>query len=127
MKEVIFIIYVKDQKLSRNFYSKVLNIEPVLDVSGMTEFKINEFTKLGIMPESGIVRILGDNTPNPSSGSGIPRCEIYLQVENPDLYIKRALENGAKLVNELSERNWGDIVGYVSDLDGHILAFAVKK
>lgn len=127
MNEIIFIIYVKDQKLSRYFYSKVLNNEPILDVQGMTEFRINDFTKLGIMPEQGISKILNDKTPNPSLGNGIPRCEIYLYVENPDLYIKRALEYGAKLVNELSDRNWGDKVGYVSDLDGHILAFAEKK
>ena len=127
MKEIIFIIYVNDQKLSRNFYSKVFDSEPILDVQGMTEFKINDFTKLGIMPEQGIAKILNDKTPNPSSGNGIPRCEIYLYVEDPDLYIKRAMESSAKLVSELSERNWGDKVGYVSDLDGHILAFAEKK
>lgn len=126
MKEIIFIIYVNDQKLSRNFYSKVFDSEPILDVQGMTEFKINDFTKMGIMPEVGISKILKDKTPNPSTGNGIPRCEIYLILENPDLYIKRCVDAGGKLVSELSPRNWGDKVGYVSDLDGHILAFADK-
>ena len=127
MNEVIFIIYVKDQKLSRDFYANTLNIEPCIDVPGMTEFKINNNTKLGLMPEEGISKILQDKTPNPAKGNGIPRCEIYLIVDKPEIYINRALSKGARLISELSPRNWGDLAGYVSDLDGHIIAFAKKK
>ena len=127
MNQAIFIIYVKDQNRSRNFYKSVLNIEPVLDVPGMTEFKINDYTKLGIMPEEGIVKILGSEVPHPKTGNGIPRCEIYLYTASPQEYIKKLAASGGKLISNLELRSWGEEVAYGSDPDGHIIAFAKVK
>ena len=83
MQKILFIIYVKDRIKSKDFYKNILGKQPVIDVPGMTEFQINEFTKFGIMPETGIAKILGYKVPNPSQANGIPKCEIYLFVENP--------------------------------------------
>jgi uncharacterized glyoxalase superfamily protein PhnB len=124
MSKVIFIIYVADQHKSKTFYQHIFQQLPTLDVPGMTEFTINEFTKLGIMPEAGIAKILEKNTPQPSTGNGIPRSEIYLYVIDPLQYYKRAIESGAKAISPLQKRNWGDEVAYCADIDGHILAFA---
>ena len=124
---VEFIIYVSDQQRSRDFYGKVFQKEPVLDVNGMTEFLLQDNTKLGIMPEKAIAKILEGKTLQPESGNGIPRCELYLYVDNAEEYCKRALDAGAKEVSALLPRSWGDTVAYFSDLDGHILAFAVKN
>ncbi len=122
----IFIIYVADQAKSKYFYQEVLQKEALLDVPGMTEFEINEQSKLGIMPEKGIAKILGENIVHPSKGNGIPRCEIYLYVNSPDDYFERAIRYGAKPLSETLVRDWGDKVAYCSDLDGNILAFAQK-
>jgi uncharacterized glyoxalase superfamily protein PhnB len=124
IKMVQFIIYVSDQARSRDFYKQVLNIEPSLDVPGMTEYTLSEDCKLGIMPEGGIAKILGDKAPHPASGNGIPRCEIYLHVDDVNEYFKRAVAAGAIEVSPVQHRDWGDKVGYVSDPDGHIIAFA---
>ncbi len=127
MNQAIFIIYVNDQNRSRNFYKSVLNIEPVLDVPGMTEFKINDYTKLGIMPEEGIVKILGNEVPHPETGNGIPRCEIYLYTASPQQYVERLVASGGKLISNLELRSWGEETAYGSDPDGHIIAFAKEK
>ncbi len=124
MKEIEFILYVKNQALSKAFYAKTLDLKTFLDVPGMTEFKLSEDCKLGLMPEDGIAKILTPKTLHPSTGNGIPRCELYLKVHNAEKYISRALKAGALLISEISERSWGDKVGYVSDIDGHIIAFA---
>ncbi len=124
MKCVEFILYVADQNSSTEFYKHVLQVEPSLHVDGMTEFTLSENCKLGLMPEKGIAQIITPVTPNPETGNGIPRCELYLKVETPESYLERALEAGAVLVSEIQPRNWGDKVGYVMDADGHILAFA---
>lgn len=124
MKEAIFILYVHDQQKSRDFYREVLQLEPVLDVLGMTEFQVNEFTKIGLMPENGIAKILGDKTPHPANGNGIPRCEIYLYISEPEAFLARAIYAGAKEISEYQLRDWNDYAGYVSDLDGHVLVFA---
>ncbi len=36
----MFILYVSDQQVSRDFYAAGLGLEPVLDVPGMTEFNL---------------------------------------------------------------------------------------
>ena len=84
MDQVEFILYVADQERSKRYYSKVLAIEPVLNVPGMTEFKLTDFVKLGLMPENGIAKILSDKMPHPNQGRGIPRCELYIKVENAE-------------------------------------------
>jgi predicted enzyme related to lactoylglutathione lyase len=125
-KAPIFILYVKSQERSKLFYQSVLLKDARLDVPGMTEFELTENAILGLMPESGIVKILQEKTPDPASGNGIPRNEIYLYVDEPGEYLKRAVKAGGKLISEFQERNWGDAVGYCSDPDGHILAFSCK-
>src|SRR5690349_17626229 len=124
---VLFILYVADQQKSMAFYKMLLDKDPVLHVPGMTEFALNDNCKLGLMPESGIAKILSGNTPQPSSGNGIPRCELYLYCENMIEAMKNAEEAGAKEVNPLQPRDWGDSVVYYADLDAHIIALARKK
>ena len=83
--------------------------------------------KLGLMPEKGIAKILGDKVPHPEKGRNIPRCELYLYVRNVEKRYQMAIKAGALAISPVSMRDWGDKVGYVSDLDGHIIAFAEKS
>lgn len=119
-----FILYVADQEKSKVFYEKLLAITPSLHVPGMTGFNLSANCKLGLMPENGIAKILSNKTPHPSSGNGIPRCELYLKVPNAIDYLKRGLTLGAKEISPFTQRDWGDKVGYLADFDGHIVAFA---
>ena len=121
-----FILYVKDQKKSSNFYTTVLKKEPDLDVPGMTEFNMSDECILGLMPEQGIKKLLGDVLPDPAKAAGIPRSELYIRVDDPGSYHKRALVMGAKELSPIKKRDWGDIAAYCLDLDGHVLAFAKK-
>ncbi len=124
MNEIEFILYVRNQEKSSFFYERLLNLKPSLNVPGMTEFEPLENVKLGLMPENGIAIIISKKLPHPKNGNGIPRCEIYLKVNNPIEYIKRGIELGGKEISEFQNRDWGDKVGYISDLDGNIIAFA---
>lgn len=121
-----FILYVKDQKKSKQFYSDLLDVLPVLDVSGMTEFLLNENVKLGLMPEDGIAKIIFPALPHPSKANGIPRCELYISDENIREIFDRGLQCGGKMIDPIKARDWGDEVGYLADPDGHVLAFAKK-
>lgn len=121
-----FILYVADQQKSKEFYSTVLNIMPVLDVPGMTEFLLADNCKLGLMPETGISKILANKVPPPASGNGIPRCELYLYTDDINSYLDRLIAVGAKEISPIEDRDWGDKVCYFSDPDGHIIAIAEK-
>lgn len=124
MKAFQFIIYVKDQNLSTQFYRSLLNLEPTLNVPGMTEFKLGKNFKFGIMPENGIAKIIEEKTQHPANGNSIPRCELYFEMEDLQPYYHRAIELGAVLVSDTAYRDWGHKVCYFSDPDGHIIGFA---
>lgn len=120
---VHFILYVCDQQRSSTFYRELLQSEPDLDVPGMTEFKLSDTAVLGLMPEQGIKRLL-PRLPDPSVSAVTPRAELYLVVQDAQAYYERALSLGASILSEVSERDWGQKVGYCLDMDGHVLAFA---
>ncbi len=124
MKKTFFILYVADQSISTNFYTRALGQEPTLNVPGMTEFSLSEDCSLGLMPETGIKQLLGDSLPDPSTGVGIPRSEIYLHLDDPAEAHKRALRAGAKELSPILKRDWGDRAAYSLDPDGYVLAFA---
>src|SRR5512135_252545 len=119
-----FILYVEDKTRSTAFYSHVLNCQPTLNVPGMTEFILSKDTILGLMPIVGIKRLLGDKLPDPAHGVGIPRAELYLVVQHPLDYHRRAIEAGAIELSGLEDRDWGHRVAYSLDPDGHVIAFA---
>jgi uncharacterized glyoxalase superfamily protein PhnB len=126
IKLVETIFYVNDQQKSAEFYQNIFRQNPDLNVSGMTEFVIAENCKLGLMPNKSIAKILMDKLPNPELGNGIPRCELYLYVDDIELEFQNAIKSGAKLISSIQNRDWGDKVCYFSDLDGHVIAFAEK-
>lgn len=126
-REVLFILYVADQERSCSFYQAVLGVKPSLNVPGMTEFPLIGCGRLGLMPEKGIAKLLGDSVPNPALASGIPRSELYLIVDDALVHYRRALSNGAQDVSPFQQRDWGDSAAYCLDLDGHVLAFAERS
>ncbi len=124
MQRVHFILYVKDQEISTSFYSRVLAVEPSLNVPGMTEFSLPGDSILGLMPEAGIRKLLGAALPDPSAARGTPRSELYLVVRDPAAYHARALEAGARELSPLLARDWGHHAAYSLDPDGHVVGFA---
>lgn len=126
MIETHFVLYVENQQLSTQFYQAVLELEPFLNVPGMTEFQLSSGSILGLMPESGIKKLLGSVLPDPSIGKGAPRAELYLVVENASEYYERAMRAGATSLSEIAARDWGHRVAYCLDLDANVLALAEK-
>lgn len=123
--QIHFILYVVDQAASERFYRHVLGREPRLHVPGMTEFEIGDAV-LGLMPESGIRRLLGPALPDPSAARGTPRAEIYLVVADAHPLHGRALDAGGRELSPVQSRDWGHSVGYILDPDSHVVAFAHK-
>lgn len=124
MVEIIF--YVEDQERSKLFYEQLFQCKAILHVPGMTEIQIENGFKLGLMPENGIAKIITPVAPHPALGKGIPRCELYIHVQNIEEWILRSISAGAKIISAPKNRDWGDRVAYVMDPDAHVLAFAKK-
>lgn len=126
IKHTEIILYVKDQQKSTHFYEQLFRKSADLNVPGMTEFILNDFCKLGLMPNDGIAKIITPILPHPSSGNGIPRCELYFIVENLKVEYQNIKNLGIKIISKIEERNWGDTAFYFVDLDNHVIAFAEK-
>lgn len=118
------ILYVADQGISTRFYERVLAKAPVFDVPGMTEFLLRDGAVLGLMPVAGVRRLLGDAIPDPDLAAGVPRAELYLLVDDPESYHRRAIAAGAVELARVTAQDWGDDVAYSTDPDGHVVAFA---
>ena len=122
-----FIFYVRDQEVSTRFYQDVLEQSPILNVPGMTEFQLLNGCVLGLMPEKGIKRLLGDAIQDPEKAKEIPRSELYLVVSDPEIFMSRAESAGGRLLSAFQIRDWGDKAGYIADPDGHVIAFASRN
>lgn len=123
IQKVLFILYVADQQRSVAFYRQVLGIAPQLDEPGMTEFALGENVVLGIMPLTGVARLLrlpANELPAERSLT----AEVYLQVDDPAAYHARALAAGAVELSPLAARDWGHLACYSRDPDGTVIAFA---
>lgn len=124
LERVHLILYVGDPARSRAFYAQLLGKEPRLDVPGMTEFELPGGAILGLMPEAGIRRLLGDALPPAPPDPPPARAELYLLVADPAAAHARALALGARELAPPAPRDWGHVVGYALDLDGYVVAFA---
>ncbi|MFZ5352581.1 MAG: VOC family protein [Bacillota bacterium] len=123
---IMFILYVRNQGISRDLYSKVFDMEPTLDVPGMTEFQLMPGVSLGLMPGDGITSILENKVVNPDTNREAIRCELYVFVSDPDACLKKLVQAGGSSISNGALRNWGDYVAYGCDYDGNIVAFAKK-
>jgi len=126
MSRALTIFFVADQARSCAFWSSALDAAPVLDVPGMTEFDLPGGGGLGLMPETGMRRLLDLPLPDGHAvaASHAPRAELYLRVPDPYAALERAIAAGAQCISPVSERNWGERAGYCLDPDGYLLAFA---
>lgn len=120
------ILYVHNQQESTLFYEQIFRKSADLNVAGMTEFILNDYCKLGLMPNNGIAKIITPSMPHPNLGNGIPRCELYFLVNDLEEEYQNVKKHGVKIISEIEERNWGDTAFYFSDLDGHMIAFAKR-
>ena len=118
-----FILYVANQEKSSEFYSAVLGTQPILEVPGMTEFRLGSGAILGLMPVASAARLLDREL---SDFGANPKAEIYLLVTEPAVHHARALAEGAREISPLIERDWGHLAAYSYDPDGNVLAFAAE-
>ena len=126
IQHIEIILYVKDQQKSTLFYEQLFRKSADLNVPGMSEFVLNDFCKLGLMPNDGIAKIITPSLPHPNLGNGIPRCELYFIVENLEEEYENVKKLNTTIISEIEPRTWGDTAFYFSDLDGHVIAFAEK-
>ncbi|CAI9108063.1 OLC1v1007579C1 [Oldenlandia corymbosa var. corymbosa] len=117
------VVYVKDVAKSVAFYAKAFgsNVRRLDEShrwgeleSGQTTIAFTPIHQHETDDLTGQVKI-------PSSGYERQPVEVCFDYSDVDAAYKRALENGAVGVSEPEEKEWGQKVGYVRDIDGIVV------
>lgn len=123
MRHALTILAVSDLPRAARFYEEVFGWRRHVDVPVYVEFEIPEGPALGVYLRGGFAR----NTGRPAA-PGVPASttstELYFRVDDVEGAVRRALAAGAELLSPPVPRDWGDVVAYVADPDGNVLAFA---
>jgi len=122
-----FIIYVKNFDKSKIFYELLFNKKPIIDEPGMAEFELPGGAALGIMPDSSLEKLFGEDFKIEKNRKTLPQTELYFLVENALLLHNKAIQLGATEIRTFSKMDWGHKVAYSINHDGHILAFAEES
>ena len=111
---VMNIVYkVTDIEKAKQWYGKILNAEPILDIAFITVFRIGD-VNLGLLQSTNTETNIKDNN------------IIYWKVDDIDTAYKRLLEAGATKYNEIESGGFGTKRASVIDPFGNILGIASK-
>ncbi|WCJ41192.1 dessication-induced 1VOC superfamily protein [Euphorbia peplus] len=117
------ILYVKDVAKSVDFYAKAFgyHVRRVDDShrwgeldSGNTTIAFTPIHQYETDYRTGHVHI-------PKSSDDRPPLELCFDYTDVDAAYKRAVENGAVAASPPEDKEWGQRVGYVRDLDGIVV------
>jgi catechol 2,3-dioxygenase-like lactoylglutathione lyase family enzyme len=103
------LLFVEDVKRSRDFYSAMLGLEPVVE-----EEDYLRLTGLGVD--------LGLHRAHESGQYGGPGIELQVQVDDVDAWYQRLFALGARFTHEPEDMPWGARHAFLHDPDGYRLS-----
>ena len=128
-------MYVEGAGRAADFYKQVFGATELMrefDPDGTTvnhaQLRIGDTTIMLSDPTSQDVRESGSKgtyrTPRMLGGSPL---HLYIYVANVDEVFKRALEAGAKVIDPVEDKDWGDRCGGIEDPFGHVWWVATPR
>jgi PhnB protein len=128
-------LYVEGAGRAADFYKHVFGATELMrefDPDGTTvnhaQLKIGDTTVMLSDPTSQDVRESGSRgvyrTPQQLGGSPL---HLYVYVANVDEVFKRAIESGAKVIDRVEDKDWGDRCGGIEDPFGHVWWVATPR
>lgn len=119
----LLILAVDDLDRSAAFYEAALRLRPSVEAPPYREYRLPGGLRLGLYRRGGFEGNTGAPTGLPPPG-GTTCTELYLFVQDPDAEAQRLQSLGATLLSPAGRRGWGDVVAYLRDPDGNVLALA---
>ncbi|TXG74023.1 hypothetical protein EZV62_002602 [Acer yangbiense] len=117
------VVYVKDVAKSVDFYAKAFghNVRRLDESNRWGELESGQTTVAFTPLHQHETDDLTGSVQSPSSGRVRQAVEVCFAYPDVDAAYKRAVENGAVAVSEPEEKEWGQKVGYVRDIDGIVV------
>lgn len=120
----IVILATKDLPAARRFYTEAFGWPVQVDVPVYVELALPRGMRLGLYDRHAFAQNPRIAASSLAEGQVLP-TELYFYSSDPDAVVRRAIENGGKLLDGTSPRPWGDEVAYVADPDGNVVAIAL--
>jgi predicted enzyme related to lactoylglutathione lyase len=124
-RHVLTIVAVPDLDRAVRFYQAAFGWNKQVDTPVYVELDAGKM-RFGVYQRDGFAKNIGRH-PEPTGEGALVPVEIYLEVDELDRSVERALAAGARLLSPRSPRPWGDDVAYVADPDGIVIALAVHS
>lgn len=113
------ILYVDDVPTSVNFFEKAFGFEPAfLHESGDYGELATGATKLAFSSKA-LMRKLDKNPVAPRPDT--PTFEIAFETDDVEGALKRAVDAGATLIQDVRDEPWGQTTSYVADPNGYLI------
>ncbi|MEM9522976.1 MAG: VOC family protein [Pseudomonadota bacterium] len=113
------ILYVDDVAGALDFYERAFALERgFLHEGGDYGELVTGDTKLAFS-STELMRQLGKNPKRPSVST--PTFEIAFETDDVAAALARAVDTGAKMVQDMREEPWGQTTSYVSDPNGYLI------
>lgn len=113
------ILYVDDVPASVDFFEKAFGFERAfLHESGDYGELATGETKLAFSSKA-LMRQLGKNPASPRPDA--PTFEIAFETDDVASALKRAVDAGATLVQDVRDEPWGQTTSYVADSNGYLI------
>jgi len=119
LKHCIPVLFVKDAKLSRNFYENLLEFTVTGDFGGLNIVFEEGLAIWQIMDGNIIIEKLGAD--NITDSQLTSRCELAFDTSDLDTIYRKLKDAGVKFLHEINTEIWGQRNMRFYDPDGHLI------
>ena len=123
VQHILTILAVKNLPKSISFYTEVFGWEQIVNVPVYAEFKIPGGMRLGLYERKSFALNVG-KIPICTATNELTPTELYFYVDDIEAAIGKFKKAKARVLSELSRRDWGDEAIYFADLDGNVIVLA---
>lgn len=118
----LVILAVDSLPRSVEFYVQAFGWAKAVDTAAYVELALPAGMRMGLYEREAFGRNIGE--PPAQAPSGPTATELYLVVDDVEATFARVLAAGGRMLSPVAPRGWGDVVGYVADPDGNVVAVA---
>jgi lactoylglutathione lyase len=116
------ILYVDDVEATLQFYERAFGFtRRILDDEKNYGELESGATRLAFAANKFVRKVIPVNFAQAGSGSAAPPFELGMVTDDVEGSFRRALESGAVEVKPPETKPWGQVVGYVRDLNGFLV------
>lgn len=119
----LIILAVRDVALSARFYDVAFAWPRVVDEAVYVEYRMPDGRRLGLYAEQGFARNT-KRAPTLAAPPGVSPAELYFHAGDVEAAVARVKAAGARVLDEMAPRPWGDEAAYFADPDGHVIVVA---